>query len=170
MGMGEADTGNASIVTDAVMVDLLLFRLDTNLFALRLGQVVRVAAMVAIAPLPEAPPVVAGIIDVGGAMLPVLDVRPRLGVVPHPPRLTDALVLVRTSNRDVCIWVDQVLGTHTQPADRLVPTEQVVPGPSMFDAVTTLPDGPIFIHDIDRFLSLAEEQNLEAALRMGSPA
>lgn len=170
MGMGEAETENAATMTDAVRVDLLLFRLDRSLFALRLGQVVRVAAMVAIAPLPEAPPVVAGIIDVGGAMLPVLDVRSRLGLVPHPPRLTDALILVRTSNREVGLWVDQVLGTQSQPADRLVPTQQVVPGPSMFDAVTTLPDGPTFIHDIDRFLSLAEEQRLDAALRSGGPA
>lgn len=158
----------AEAATADALVDLLLFLLDGRPFAVRLGQVERVTAMAAFTPLPGAPPVVAGIINIGGRFLPVLDVRARLGLVPRFPRLADGLIVVRLAARTVALWIDHVEGTLHLPAASLVPADRVVPGGGWFDAVTALPDGPVFIHDVDRFLSMTEEAALDAALAQGA--
>lgn len=159
----------ADAAAAGAMVDLLLFTLDGRPYAVRLGQVERVTAIAAFAPLPGAPPVVAGIINVAGRFLPVLDLRARLGLTPRPPRLDDGLVIVTLASRSVALWIDKVEGTWRQPADALVPAERVVPAGGWFDAVTALADGPVFIHDADRFLSMEEAAALDAALRPGAP-
>lgn len=158
----------AEAATAEARVDLLLFMLDGRPYAVRLGQVERVAAMAAFAPLPGAPPVVAGVINVAGRFLPVMDVRARLGLTPRPPRLDDGLVVLRLANRSVALWIDHVEGAIGLPAASLVPAEQVVSAGGWFDAVTALPDGPVFIHDADRFLSMEEETVLDAALAQGA--
>lgn len=158
----------AAMATDGALVELLLFTLDDRPYAVRIDRVERVVAMAAMVPMPGAPPVVAGIINLGGRFLPVLDVRARLGLAVHAPRLTDGLIIVRLQKRSLALWVDHVDGTISRPADDLVRVEKVVTAGGYFDAVTALPDGPLFIHDVDRFLSLAEEQALDAALARDS--
>lgn len=150
------------------MVELLLFTLNGSSYALRLGQVERVLPMAAFQPLPGAPAVVAGVINVAGHFLPVLDVRARLGMAVRPPLLSDNLVVVRLTSRTVALWIDQVAGTCRLPAGGLVAADSVVPAGGYFDAVTTIADGPLFIHDVDRFLSMQEESALDSALMAGS--
>lgn len=154
----------AEAVDADARVDLLLFTLDGRTFAVRLGQVERVTAMAAFRPLPGAPAVVAGIINVGGRFLPVLDVRARLGMAVRSPRLEDGLVVVRLARQSVALWIDHVEGTLRQPADSLIPADNVVPAGGYFEAVTALPGGPVFIHDLDRFLSMEEQGALDAAM------
>jgi len=149
--------------TDSV-VSLLLFTLGDRRYAVRMGQVVRVAAIAAVAPLPGAPSVVAGVINVAGQFLPVLDVRARVGLPVRAPRLEDALVIVRTARRDVALWVDGIERIENRPATDLAPIGELVAADGYFDAVTALSDGPLFIHDVDRFLSMDEEHGLTAAL------
>ncbi|MFV3130271.1 chemotaxis protein CheW [Niveispirillum sp. KHB5.9] len=160
----------AEAATAETMVDLLLFTLDGRPYAVRLGQVERVVSIAAFTPLPGAPSVVAGVINIGGRFLPVLDVRARLGSAARPPRLEDGLVVVRLASRSVALWIDRVEGTIHLPADRLVPADSVVPAGGWFDAVTALPGGPVFIHDADRFLSMDEEAVLDQALARGVPS
>jgi purine-binding chemotaxis protein CheW len=154
----------AATVMDGAAVDLLLFTLDGRSFAVRLALVERVVAMVAVAPLPGAPAVVTGVIDLGGRFLPVLDVRARLGMPARAPRLTDGLVILHLASGAVALWVDHVDATLRLPAAALHPVAPLTGPGGWFDAVTALPDGPLFIHDADRFLSLDEAAALASAL------
>lgn len=158
--MGDFQDG----IPATAMVDLLLFTLDDRSYALRLERVARVAPLVDITPLPAAPAIVLGVIDVAGDILPVLDIRQRFDLPPRRQRLEDALVMVRTGQRLVALLVDHVTGTIQLPAASLVPVEGVVPGTRYFDSVTRLAEGPVFIHDVDRFLSLAEATALDESL------
>ncbi len=161
--MGDFQEGIPS--TD--MVDLLLFTLDERSYALRLERVARVAPLVDITPLPAAPAIVLGVIDMAGEMLPVLDIRQRFDLPSRPQRLEDALVMVRTEQRLVALLVDHVTGTLQMPASSLIPVDGVVPGARYFDSVTRLANGPVLIHDVDRFLSLAEATALDESLGGG---
>ncbi len=160
----------AAVALDGAAADLLLFTLDEKSFAVRLGLVERVVAIVALSPLPGAPSVVAGIVNLGGRFLPVLDVRARLGMPTRAPRLTDGLVVVHLARCDVALWVDHVDGTLRVPTAALQPVAAIAGTGGWFDAVTALPDGPLFIHDAERFLSLDEAQALAAALARGPAA
>ncbi len=55
----------------------IVFTLDEQRYALHLSAVERVICVVEITPLPKAPEIVLGIINVGGQIIPVIDMRKR---------------------------------------------------------------------------------------------
>jgi purine-binding chemotaxis protein CheW len=144
--------------------ELVVFVLNEQRFALALAVVERVLRVAEITPLPHAPEVVLGVINVGGRVLPVIDVRRRLRLPAREHQLGDQLLIVRLRERTVMLLVDAVLGLETVPADRIVTETNILPSLPYVAGVARLPDGLIVIHDLDRFLTLDEERELEAAL------
>ena len=68
---------------------LVVFRLNGQRYALPLAAVERIVCAVEVTPLPGAPPVVLGVINVAGCVLPVFNIRrrfllPEREVVPRP--------------------------------------------------------------------------------------
>ena len=59
---------------------------------------------------PEAPESVLGVIDVGGRIVPVLDLRRRLGVAPRKPSLDHRLILLNVDGWRFFLPVDAVEG------------------------------------------------------------
>ena len=143
---------------------LVVFTLDEQRYALPLSAVERVVRAVEITPLPKAPEVVLGVIDAQGQVIPVVDVRRRFRLPSRPVDEDDRFILARTSRRRVALVADSVAGVH-EPADREVTSaEQELPFAEHIQGVAKTPHGLILIHDLDRFLSLDEEQQLDAAL------
>lgn len=142
---------------------LLVFRLDDRRFALRLAPLQRVLPALEITPLPDAPGVVAGIVDVAGRIVPVLDLRRRFALPSRETRLSDVLILVEGAERAAALAADGVDGLidGTQPQTA---AGAIVAGLKQVDGVVELEDGLALIHDIDRFLSACERQQLDAAL------
>jgi purine-binding chemotaxis protein CheW len=56
---------------------LVVFALDDQRYALALTCVQRSIRVVAVTPLPGAPAIVMGVIDLGGVVIPVIDIRGR---------------------------------------------------------------------------------------------
>lgn len=148
------------------MIGLLVFRLDDRLYALNLAQVDRVIRAMDAAPLPRAPQIVLGAINIGGQIVPLLDTRKGFGILPREIGLDDHFILAATSRRTVALAVDSVRDVIERPADAVVASEKIVPGLDQIDGVIQLEDGLTLIHDLDRFLSLDEELALDEALRM----
>lgn len=145
-------------------MDLILFVLDGERYALPLGTVERVLPMVAVAPLPKAPSVALGVVNVGGRVIPVVDARRRFGLPPREYGTSAQLVLARTAQRALALPVDAVLGVAEVAADAVTPPDRVLPGIRHVAGIAALPDGLLVIHDLDAFLSLDEEQRLTEAL------
>ena len=145
-------------------LQLLMFALDGQRFAFPLAAVQRVLSMVAPAPLPEAPAIALGVINLHGLIVPMLDIRRRLGLPPREYGPADRLVVARSSRRLLAIPVDEALGVTEVMMDSIVPPETIFPGIGRVAGVAPLADGLLFIHDLDSFLSLDEEQGLTAAL------
>ncbi len=83
------------------------FRLDARTYALPLEHVEGVLRMVAVTPVPEAPGWVAGVIDLRGRAVAVVDLRARLGMEVKPPHPDDRLVLIHAQGRTVGLVVDE---------------------------------------------------------------
>ena len=62
-------------------------------YGLPVGAVVEVTRMVALAPLPDAPPWMAGVLDLRGVAVPVLDLAARFGRAPRAPVLDRRIVI-----------------------------------------------------------------------------
>ena len=80
------------------------FSIAQRHYALPLAKVERILRMVAVTPVPEAPPWIAGLINLAGQALPVIDMRACLGAMQRPPRLEDCLLVLEL----VALWVDEV--------------------------------------------------------------
>lgn len=138
--------------------------LDGQRYALSLAQVERVIRAVEIIPLPKAPEIIAGVINVRGQVIPVVNIRKRFRLSDREILLSDQFIIARTSRRLVALVVDGTDGVIELPEHRVVRAEKILPGMDYVEGVAKLDDGMILIHDLDKFLSLQEEKTLERAL------
>jgi len=144
---------------------LVVFDLEGQRYALRLTAVEKVLLMVAASPLPSSPAIALGVINFHGAVVPVLDIRRRLGFPSRDYDLTTHLLVAKTNRRRLAVPVDQVLGVSEITAEAVTPPDAVLPGMAHVAGIVTLPDGLLFIHDLDTFLSLDEEEQLTQAMQ-----
>ncbi len=142
----------------------IVFGLDEQRYALRLSSVERTVRMVEITPLPEAPEIVLGVIDVHGEVVPVLNIRKRFRLPERAPGLADQLIMARTTRRSVALVADAVIDVVALSEDELIKPATILQRLEYVEGVARLGDGMVFIHDQDAFLSLEEEQMLATAL------
>lgn len=103
------------------------FRLDRQRYALSLDHVERALRMVAVTSMPEAPPWVAGMINLHGRVIPVVDLRQRFGQPSKEPHPDDRLLIVQTSERTMALMVDEVTEVLEVPAQQVEPSAGLVP-------------------------------------------
>jgi len=60
--------------------------------------------------------------------------------------------------------VDTVSGVIDLPENGAIPPSSILPAMEYVEGVVILADGLAFIHDLDHFLSLDEEQSLATAI------
>lgn len=143
---------------------LVLFSLDSIRYALRLAAVQGAVRAVALTPLPKAPEIVLGVINLRGAVIPVLNIRRRFALTDRPIDLSDHFLIARTARRTVALWVDSVNGVISHPQEAVLEPGQVVPGMAYVEGVMKLGSGLVFIHNLDSFLALPEEEALQKAM------
>ena len=151
---------------DTEVTDLhryLVFALEDLRVALSLSAVDTVTQMVHVTPLPNAPGVVLGIVNLRGRVIPVVNIRKRFNQREREIMLSDRLVFAHTARRPVALAVDELIGVVESTPDCLVSGESVLPVPHV-EGVMKFNDGLIFIHDLDKFLDLEEEEALDSAL------
>ena len=145
-------------------VSVVVFVVDGQRYALPLTAAERVVSMVAIAPLPDGPDVVAGVVNVHGDIVPVLDLRRRLGLPARSYGVDTWLLLAQTPQRVVALPVDEVHGVVEVDRAQVVPPGAAVPGASVLAGVAALPDGLLLIDDPSAFLSLEDDRRLVEAI------
>ena len=145
-------------------IDVLVFELGSQSFAVALEHIAEVLRAVALSALPNAPAVVEGIINVRGEVVPVLDIRARFGLEPKAIGLDDHMLLAIAGQRRVALRVDRALGLarvrpiFLQQASNLPRNLPHVAG------VAVLPDGLLLLHDLQAFLAESESAQLSGAL------
>lgn len=146
------------------VVPLVVFHLDEQRYGLPLAAVERVVRAVEVTPLPKAPEIVLGVVNVRGRVVPVVDLRRRFRLPARGLAPSDQFVLARAARRTLAMVVDSVAGLTECPAESVVAGETVLPGLGWVAGLVKLPDGLVLIHDPGQFLALEEETALDAAL------
>jgi purine-binding chemotaxis protein CheW len=88
-------------------VHVLVFTVGDRHCALAVEDVIEVVRMVAVTPLPEAPAWVAGVINMRGRIVPVIDLRTRLGMPSREPDLSTPIILVGRDEAAAGLIADQ---------------------------------------------------------------
>lgn len=144
---------------------VVAFTLDGHGYALPLASVERVLPAVAVTPLPAAPDIVLGLVNLGGRIVPVVNIRRRFRLPERGVEPADRLIVARTSRRTLALLVDGVSGVIVVSPEDVTTGETVLSGLPYVRGVMRLSAGLILIHDLDTFLSLEESRALEGVLR-----
>ncbi len=144
---------------------VVVLMLDDIRYALALTSVERVVRGVEVTPLPDAPDIVLGVINVQGRVVPVVDIRRRFRLPARAISVGDQLVIAHTPRRCLALLADAVQGVVECPAGDIVIPDDILPDLHYVTGVARLADGLILIHDLDGFLALDEERALEQALK-----
>jgi|SRR5664280_201805 len=144
---------------------IVVFTLDELLYALPLQSVVKVIHAIEIRHLPKAPEIISGIINVKGQIIPVVDIRKRLELATNETDPDDRLIIADTGKREVAILVDTVTGIRVLTPAQLAEAKETLPFAKYIKGVAKTDDGLILIYDLEQFLSLDEEKELEQAMK-----
>lgn len=148
---------------------MVIFLLDDQKFALHLSSVKRIIQVVEIRNLPKAPEIVLGLINMQGRIVPVFDIRKRFRMPDRDVELNDQLMIAQTSKRTVALLVDYVSDVVEIPEDGIVTGGDILPDLEYVEGVMKTEGGMIYIHDLERFLSLHEEKVLDDAMEAFNP-
>lgn len=147
-----------------MLKQLVAFILDEQQYALPLATVQRVVRMVEVTRLPNAPEVVLGVIDFQGNIIPVVSMRKRFGFAEPEGSVSDQLIVAEAGTRSVALVVNSVIGVLERTTEEVTEAGKVVSGAQYLEGITRLEGGMVFIHDLHRFLSKDEEQQLDGLL------
>lgn len=143
---------------------LVLFEAYGWRYAVPVESVVEVLRALTITPLPHAPPIVEGVINLRSAIVPVLDLRARFRLPGKRLEHTDHLIVARAGERLVAIRADRALDLVFLPVEAIQDLAPVLAGTRYVSGVARLPDGLVLIHDLSTFLSEAESEELAEAI------
>ncbi len=143
---------------------LLVLTLGGERYGLLLSAVDSVVRAVDITPLPQAPDIVLGVVNVRGRVIPVINMRRRFRLPERETVLTDQMVIAHTVRRPVALMADAVSDVLEYPEQDIVEAQSILDYAGYIQGVVKLSDGLILIHNLDTFLSLEEETSLEQAM------
>jgi purine-binding chemotaxis protein CheW len=148
-------------------LEVLVFEIAGRRYGVPAADVREIVAVVTIVPLPRAPAVIEGIINLRGRIVPVLDIRTRFRLPAKPAEHTDHLVVARVGERLVALRVDRATDLVGLDAADVEDARGVVPGVEYVSWVAKRAEDLVLIHDLHTFLSRAEADALDEALPAG---
>ena len=127
---------------------LVVFTLGGGEYAIPTGEVGEVLRMVAVTPLPGAPAWLSGIVNLRGRVVPVIDLRTRLGFPDAPIGLSTPILIVEIDGIVAGLIADSVQGMASVSADELTwPGESDAPTPFV-RAIAHVPGRLILVVDV----------------------
>lgn len=144
----------------AERVQWLTFRLHGGDYALAVGDVLEVLSMVALAHVPEAEPWLAGMLNLRGRVVPVIDLRRRLGLPARPIGLETPVIVAQCADRPVGLIVDEVIEVLTLAADALSAADELAGAAHPVLAIARTAERLILLLDLQRLCATAQQAEI----------
>jgi purine-binding chemotaxis protein CheW len=137
---------------------LITFGLDREEYGIRVGQVREVIRVSEITRVPQAPDQVRGVTNLRGRILPVVEIRSRLGLEPAVVTPRSRIIVVEVRDRVLGLLVDAVLQVTKVPLDTVTPPpdEVLSPGTDYITGVARWGGRLIILLELDKVLLLQE--------------
>lgn len=134
---------------------VLTFRLGNTDYGLGILCVQEIRCWTAVTRIPDAPPQILGVLNLRGAIVPIIDLRRRFGQA--DPALTPLTVIIvlsigtGASRRECGLVVDGVSDVVELPSDAVRPPPQLrdSPAPGYIDGVATLDDRMVILLNLE---------------------
>jgi len=104
----------------------VVFKVAGAEYAMPASEVLQMESFEGATPVPGAPPHVAGIVQVRGKVVPVVDLRRRFGLAPQAPTLDSRVVIGLHGDRAVGLLVDSAREVVGVADDQVLPPPPIV--------------------------------------------
>ena len=135
---------------------IIVFQLNEQRYALPLATVERVVRMVEITPLPGLPAFIHGVINAQGKIIPVLDLRRRLGLPGRPISLEDQMIIIGLAERSFALIADSTGEVREYDEQTFTESVDILPDLPFLAGIVKLSDGMILLQNPDLLLSASE--------------
>ena len=105
--------------------EFIIFRVGVHEYCIDIMAVREIRGWTPATTLPHAPSYVRGVINLRGAVLPIMDLAERLGFPPCTPTARNVIIVVQIGGQCVGLLVDAVSDIVTQSLDSVQPTPDV---------------------------------------------
>ncbi len=117
----ETELEDAAPASEVQTKQFLVFESDNLLFGADVEHVMEIITNYVITPLPIVPSYIRGIINLRGQIIPILDIRLRLG---KPPSEVSCVIVLDVHGTYIGILVDGVAQMESVPRDNLLPVPE----------------------------------------------
>ena len=132
-----AQSLNAESTPETQMSQFLIFKSDGLLFGTNVEYVMEIITSYMITSLPIVPKYVSGIINLRGHIIPILDIRLRLG---RPPADESCIIVLTLGDTSLGILVDSVAQMISVSSESILPIPERN-AQELVSGMCTLPDG-----------------------------
>jgi len=148
------------------LIQLAVIQIGSEEYAIDIMRIKSIIQPLKITKVPKAPRFVEGVVELRGAILPIVDLRKRFDVAPSPPTRTTKYVIVSLGERLIGLIVDAVSDVQRVPRDDVKPPPELgfTDAPGFFSGVCHLGDRIIMVLDLDEILTRQERIQLGAAI------
>ncbi len=146
-------------------IQLACFSLDENLFAVDIMRIREIILPQKLSALPRVSPLLEGVINLRGAVIPVMSLRKLFGMPDSAEGMAGKLLIVSLFRQTLALVVDNVLEVITVAARDIKPPLDAVDGIGMeyLLGVCLSGDRVFMILDIDSLLIQSESRDLPRA-------
>ena len=145
------------------LLQLVSFKIGNEEFGVDILKVQEINRMMQITKVPNAPDFVDGVINLRGRIIPIIDLRVRLGMAKREHDKSTRIVVVELDGKTVGFIVDEVSEVLRIPTSITEPPPPMVAGinADYITAVGKLEDRLLILLDMERILTDKEKQELE---------
>ncbi|MGH7716399.1 MAG: chemotaxis protein CheW [Vulcanimicrobiaceae bacterium] len=133
---------------------IVVFSLSGDEFGIDIAQVREIDRLVPITRVPRVPAHVEGIINLRGQLVPIVDLRTRLGMPHAAPTKTARIIVAEIGSRSIGMIVDEVREVVRIPVDQIDKSEGVLEGfaNEFVGALGKVDDRLIILLDVEKVL------------------
>lgn len=140
----------------------VVFQLEDELYGVDIHQVTRIEKMMPLTRVPNAPPFVLGVCNLRGSVIPVIELKKRLGLPSHPDE-NAKVIIVNIGKQLVGMIIDASVDVTSLDSSEIEPSPSLVTGVDarFIQGVAKISNRLLIILDMERVLSVDQLNVLE---------
>ena len=144
-------------------IQLACFRLGSEMYALDIMKIKEIIRPQKLTPVPKAPPFIEGVINLRGAVIPVVDMRKRFDVSVDTDERSERVIVCSVAKKIIGLIVDEVDEVRRYSRKEIQPAPQFLKGKGseFFLGVCRKEDELVMLIDLEKILTTDEKINLE---------
>lgn len=144
--------------------EVVKFTLAKQRYGLPAHQIVEVLRMVAFTVLPEQPKGLLGVMNFRGEVIPLLDLRQIINIVPQHVTLSTPILVARVGERSLGLVVDEVLDVEVVPLGNQITVDELSTAVRFVAAIARREEGLLLVINLQEVLQAFPRVTLETIL------